>query len=101
MAAVETSALSSKAIAFLHVLAEVELDDAERDLFFPAAARELLQDLEFDGTLGQVVVLIDADPDMADDLGVVILDLVVGDRALRCAAAVLGVDGVCEVPFYY
>jgi hypothetical protein len=60
---------------------------------------KLLEDLELDETLGKVVVLVEGDADGGDKLGETVVDAVVGNGALRGAAAVLGVDGVGEVPF--
>lgn len=105
------SRLAQQRLALLDVLAQVDPHDAQGDLLRrrrggPSSRSgvvfgsvEFLQDLELDGTLGQVGVLVDADAH-GDDARVVVFHAVVGDGRLGGAAAVLRVDGVGEVPFY-
>jgi hypothetical protein len=89
--------LLEERLALLDVLAQVEADVTEGDLLGDSKP---LEDLKLDWTLGEVVVLVNGDADGGDELAEVVVDAVVGDGALCGAAAVLGVDGVGEMPFY-
>src|SRR5262249_45145573 len=96
--------ITQEGLAALDIFAQVETDVPEADTLVAAEADtagarvELLQDLKLDGALGEHIVAVDADADV-DQLGVAVLDAVVGDGALIGAATVLAVDAVRETPF--
>lgn len=85
-------------IALVDILAQVEFDDAKGDSLVAATADatggELLQHLELDGTLGQDVVLVDADADVTNNDGVIVVNPMVDDGRFRGATAMVSMDGV-------
>lgn len=89
------AAVPKKRLALLNVLAQVESDNAEGDFLL---VTKLLQNLKLNGTLGEVVVLVDGNADVRDGLAEGVVDHVVDDGLLVCATTMLGVDGVLNVP---
>jgi len=86
----------NQSLALLDILAQVELDDAQRDL---VSNVELLHDLKLDGTLGKVVLLVDTNAYVLYRLGETVVYSMVDDGAFGGAAAVFGVYGMHEMPF--
>lgn len=98
---------AKKRIALLDILAEVDAQGSEGDLFISSCDRtpgrpadaELLEDLELNPTLGQVVVPVDGYP-QRDQLGVVVLDAVVRDGTFLRPPSVLSMYTMGDMPFY-
>jgi len=61
---------------------------------------KLLQHLKLHHGLSEVGVLVDGDADRRNHLGVVVVDMVVGDGTPVGPAAMLRVDGARKMPFY-
>lgn len=89
--------LAEEGLALLDVLVEVEADDTEGGL---VVAREGLEDLELNGTVGEVISLaVDGDADVRNGLCVVVVYAVVDNvTTVRVAAALLRVHLVAEMP---
>lgn len=87
---------SRERLALGDVLAQVELDDAEREF---VARRKLLDHLKLDRAVCQVVALIDANTNVLYVLAETIVDVMAHNGTFRRAAAVLGVNRVHQVPF--
>lgn len=85
-----------KGLALLDIFAQVKFDVPENHFL---GADKLLHNLQFDGAFGEVVALVDRDSHRGDDFAEAVVDLVVRDRTLGGAAAVLRVHGMGEVPF--
>ena len=96
--------------ALFDILGQIEADDTQSSFLFPDGSRtvaihcaigvEQLQNLKLDGAFREVVVAVDGNANR-DNLGVVVLNSVVGNGTFVRLATVFPVNAVWEVPFYY